>query len=517
MALMRSVATIGGYTMLSRILGFARDTLFAAILGAGMAADCFMIAFRLPNFFRALFAEGAFNAAFVPLYSRILAGENGKVRAARFAGEIATLLTLAVTGFVVLAMIFMPQAMLVLAPGYSSDPPKFELAIELTRLAFPYLAYISLVSLQGAVLNANHRFAAPAATPILMNLVLIAALLIPHTFLSTAHTQAAAVTVAGIAQFIWLMIHLEQIGLGIRLHRPRMGPEIRRFFKLLMPAVVGAGIYQVNVLIDMVLASLLPAGTVSYLFYADRLNQLPLAVIGIAISTALLPLLSRQLAAGTLDVAVKTQNRALEGAMLLTLPAAAALAAIPETIIGVLFERGAFTATDTIETARALGILGLGLPAFTATKVFTPAFHAREDTRTPVRLAMIALLVNLVVALVAMWPLQQAGLALASTVAAWVNTAQLMFILRKRGHFAPDRRLISRLIRLALATAAMVGVLLLLEWRLRPYFALALWWQVGALTLLVSAGGLSFLISALVLRGVDLADLKRLVLRGGGG
>ncbi|PWR20225.1 murein biosynthesis integral membrane protein MurJ [Zavarzinia aquatilis] len=515
--MMRSVATIGGYTMVSRVLGFIRDTLFAAVLGAGMAADCFLVAFRMPNFFRALFAEGAFNAAFVPLYSRLLAGEDGKARAAQFAGEIATLLTIAVTAFVALVMVFMPQAMHVLAPGYADEPAKFALAVDLTRLAFPYLAYISLISLQGAVLNANHRFAAPAATPILLNIVLITALLIPHTYIATERTQAAAVTVAGIVQFVWLMVHLERVGLGIRLHWPRFGAEIRRFFALLMPAVIGAGIYQVNVLVDMVLASLLPEGTVSYLFYADRLNQLPLAVIGIAISTALLPLLSRQLAKGHIDLAVETQNRALEGAALLTLPAAAALATIPETIIGVLFQHGAFTSADTIETARALGILGLGLPAFTATKVFTPAFHAREDTRTPVRLALIALLVNFAVALATMWWLHQAGLALASTVAAWVNMAQLMLVLRKRGHFQPDRRLLRRLVGFALATAAMVAALLLLEWQLRPLFQLALWWKVGALAGLVAAGGLSFLIAALVLRAVAVADLKRLVRRGGGG
>ncbi|MDD3445823.1 MAG: murein biosynthesis integral membrane protein MurJ [Zavarzinia sp.] len=514
MALMRSVATIGGYTMMSRVLGFVRDTLFAAILGASMSADAFMVAFRLPNFLRALFAEGAFNAAFVPLYSRILSGPEGEKRAARFAGEIASLLTIALLSVVTLFMVFMPQAMHVLAPGFSEDPVKFALAVDLTRLAFPYLAYISLVSLQGAILNAHHKFAAPAATPIMMNLVLIAGLLIPFRYLDVAHTQSIAVTVAGIAQFLWLAWHMQRNGFALRLHRPRLGPEVRRFFKLLGPAVIGAGIYQVNVLIDMVLASLLPEGTVSYLFYADRLNQLPLAVIGIAISTALLPLLSRQLAEGRRELAVETQNRALEGALLLTLPAAAALACLPETIIGVLFQRGAFTAQDTVETARALGILGLGLPAFTASKVFTPAFHAREDTTTPVRLAFIALLINLVVALSLMWSLQQAGLALASTVAAWCNTAQLMFILHKRGYFSPDARLLGRALRLLAATAVMAAALLGLEWQLRPFFERDLLWRAGALFALIVAGGTVYLVAALATGAVERADLKRLLRRG---
>ncbi|PWR20875.1 murein biosynthesis integral membrane protein MurJ [Zavarzinia compransoris] len=517
MGLMRSVATIGGYTMLSRILGFARDALFAAVLGAGMAADAFMVAFRLPNFMRALFAEGAFNAAFVPLYSRILAGEDGPHRAARFAGEIASLLTLALLLLSAALMVFMPQAMLVLAPGFRDEPEKFALAVELTRLTFPYLTFISLVSLQGAVLNAHHRFGPPAATPVMMNLVLIAALLLPHDGLGlglgVATTQAVAVSVAGMVQFVWLAVHMQRHGLAIRLHLPRFGPEIRRFFKLMGPAVIGAGIYQVNVLIDMILASLLPEGTVSYLFYADRLNQLPLAVIGIAISTALLPLLSRQLAGGETARALDTQNRALEGALLLTLPAAAALATLPETIVSVLFQRGAFSAADSAETAKALAVLACGLPAFTISKVFTPAFHAREDTRTPVRLALIALAVNLAVALAVMWDWHQAGLALASTVAAWANTAQLMVILRRRGYFKPDRRLVTRALRFLLATAVMVGVLLLLEWQLRPLFQRDILWRAGALAGLCASGGLVFLAVALASRAVTFGELTALVRR----
>ncbi|MFA5121196.1 murein biosynthesis integral membrane protein MurJ [Zavarzinia sp.] len=514
MALMRSVATIGGVTMVSRLLGFLRDTLFAAILGAGMAADCFMIAFRLPNFFRALFAEGAFSAAFVPLYSRILVGPDGPKRAAHFAGEIATLLVLTVTSFVTLAIVFMPQLMHVLAPGFVDEPEKFNLAVVLTQLAFPYLGYISLVSLLGAILNAHQRFAAPAATPILLNLVLCGALLLPFKYLDPAHNQAVAITVAGMAQFIWLAIHLRRIGIKLYLFMPRLDEHVRRFFRLLMPAVIGAGIYQVNVLIDTMIASLLPSGAVSYLFYADRLNQLPLAVIGIAISTALLPLLSRQLAAGDIGSALTSQNRALEGAMFMTLPAAAALATIPQTIIGVLFQHGAFNAHDTEQTARALAMLALGLPAFTATKVFTPAFHAREDTRTPMRLAAIALGVNLVVALSLMGPMQQAGLSLASTVAAWLNMFQLVHILRKRGNFSPDARLIRRGIRLVVATAIMVAVLLTLDWLLAPYFAGTLLWRIGALVALVGAGGLSFLLASLLTGAIDRDDLRRLIRRG---
>jgi len=511
MALLRSVATIGSFTMGSRILGFVRDTLFAAVLGAGVAADCFIIAFRLPNFLRAMFAEGAFNAAFVPLYSRLLSGPDGETRAAYFAGQIGTLLTLVVTGFVALVMVFTNEAMHVLAPGFTADPAKFALAVELTRLTFPYLAYISLVSLMGAMLNAHHRFAAPAGTPIVMNLILIGALIGPARHFEPAHAQAVAVTIAGMAQFLWLAVSLQRSGLSLRLYRPRLSPEIKRFFTLLMPAVLGAGVYQVNVFVDMILSSLLPSGAVSFLFYADRLNQLPLGVIGIAVSTALLPILSRQLANGDMEQALHSQNRALEGALLLTLPAAAALVTLPETIIGVLFQHGAFTAGDTKATADALAMFALGLPAFVATKVFTPGFHAREDTRTPVRLAIVAMLANLVVALSLLWSLEHVGLAIATTVAAWVNVSQLGYTSHRRGHFAPDTRLITRSLRLVLATAVMVVALLGLEYLARPFLARDLLWRVGALLFLVGSGGLAFLLAALATGAIGLADLKRLL------
>ncbi|RJF89538.1 murein biosynthesis integral membrane protein MurJ [Oleomonas cavernae] len=511
MALLRSVATIGSFTMGSRILGFVRDTLFAAVLGAGVAADCFIIAFRLPNFLRAMFAEGAFNAAFVPLYSRLLSGPDGETRAAYFAGQIGTLLTLVVTCFVALVMVFTNEAMHVLAPGFTADPAKFALAVELTRLTFPYLAYISLVSLMGAILNAHHRFAAPAGTPIVMNLILIGALIGPARHFEPAHAQAVAVTIAGMAQFLWLAVSLQRAGLSLRLYRPRVSPEIRRFFTLLMPAVLGAGVYQVNVFVDMILSSLLPSGAVSFLFYADRLNQLPLGVIGIAVSTALLPILSRQLAKGDMEQALHSQNRALEGALLLTLPAAAALVTLPETIIGVLFQHGAFTAGDTRATADALAMFALGLPAFVATKVFTPGFHAREDTRTPVRLAIIAMIANLVVALSLLWSLEHVGLAIATTVAAWVNVGQLGLTSHRRGYFVPDTRLITRSLRLVLATAVMVVVLLGLEYLARPFFARDLLWRIGTLLFLVGSGGLAFLLAALATGAIGLADLKRLL------
>ncbi len=517
MTLYRSVATIGGLTLVSRALGFVRDLLFAAVLGAGMGADCFFVAFRLPNFFRALFAEGAFTAAFVPLYSRALADPDGAMAARRFAGEIATVLLLALLGFVGLVMVAMPWAMHVLAPGFVDEPPKFDLAVALTRLTFPYLVFISMVSLMGAMLNANHRFAAPAATPIVLNLVLIGALIGPARHFDPAYAQAAAVSLAGIAQFLWLALALGGQGLGLRLYWPRHKAAIKRFLALLGPATIGAGIYQINVFVGMILSSLLPAGSVSYLFYADRLNQLPLGVVGVAMSTALLPLLSRQLAQGEAAAARTTMNRALEGALILTLPAAAAMIVMPGPIIRVMFEHGAFTAADGAATAAALAAFASGLPAYVGTKVFTPGFHARVDTRTPVKIAGLAMLTNVALAGSLIWPLGHVGVALATALSAWLNVALLGLVLYRRGDFAPDATLRRRLSRLVPAVLLMAGALVGLNRLLEPVLNAGGLAAIGTLIAVLATGGGVFLAAALALGAITPADLMRLVPRRRGG
>lgn len=513
MTLFRSVATIGGLTLVSRVLGFIRDLLFAAILGAGGVADCFFVAFRLPNFFRALFAEGAFTAAFVPLYARALAAPEGEAAARRFAGEIATVLLLTLLGFVGLVMVAMPWAMHLLAPGFVDEPAKFDLTVALTRLTFPYLVYISMVSLMGAMLNANHHFAAPAATPIMLNLVLIGALIGPARHFDPAYAQATAVSLAGIAQFLWLGLALGRHRLSLRLYWPRHKAAIRRFLGLLGPATVGAGIYQINVFVGMILSSLLPAGAVSYLFYADRLNQLPLGVVGVAMSTALLPMLSRQLAQGDHQAARTTMNRALEGVLVLTLPAAAAMIAMPELIIRIMFQRGAFSAADTAATAAALAAFASGLPAYVAAKVFTPGFHARVDTSTPVKLAGIAMLANVGLASALIWPLGHVGVALATALSSWLNVVLLGTVLYRRGDFAPDAVLRKRLFRLVLATLVMVAALLGLEWAAAPLFSRGTPTAVGALLGVLAGGGVIFLAAALILGAIARTDLVRLVPR----
>ncbi|HLJ65632.1 MAG TPA: murein biosynthesis integral membrane protein MurJ, partial [Stellaceae bacterium] len=318
MALLRSVATLGGYTMASRVLGFVREMLTAAFLGAGPISDAFFVALRLPNMFRSLFAEGAFSAAFVPLFAGLIAKE-GKPAARIFAEDVLAVLLLALFLFLVLGEAFTPTILELIAPGFSADPQKFALAVELTRIMFPYLLYISLVAFLGGVLNSLDRFAASAVTPVLLNIFLILALTLVRPV--NGAVLAWAVTGAGVAQFLWLLVSAHHAGVTLRLPRPRLTPEVRKLLQVMLPGVFGAGVTQINLVVSTAIASLLPTGTISYLSYADRLNQLPLAVIGTAVGTAILPRLSREVRTHDAASARGTQNRGIELALLLSLPA----------------------------------------------------------------------------------------------------------------------------------------------------------------------------------------------------
>ena len=440
MALLRSIATVGGYTLVSRILGFARDILIAAILGAGLVADAFFVAFKLPNFFRRLFAEGAFNAAFVPLFAGRLA-EDGNAVARSFAAAVLSVMAVFLYLFVTALQIAMPALMYGFAPGFVDQPVKFDLAIDLARITFPYLLFISLVSLLGGVLNSLGRFAAAAATPIILNIALIGALLGATPFLPTpGHALAWGVAAAGVVQFLWLIFACRRAGMNFPLSRPRLTPGVRRLLRLMLPGAVGAGVVQINLLIDIVIASLLPTGAISYLYYADRVNQLPLGVVGVAIGTALLPLLSRQLREGATQDARNSMNRGIEIALLLTVPAAAALLVIAEPIVSVLFERGAFDAATSEATAYALMAYAAGLPAYVLIKVLGPGFFARHDTTTPVKIAVVCVLVNVILNLTLIRFLAHVGIALATALSAWLNAMLLAWVLRRRGRvMAPYR------------------------------------------------------------------------------
>ena len=514
MALLRSIATVGGYTLISRFLGFARDILIAATLGAGPIADAFFVAFKLPNFFRRLFAEGAFSAAFVPQFSARLASE-GLASARVFAASVLSVMVAFLYVFVTLLQIAMPFLMYGFAPGFTDDPEKFQLAIELTRITFPYLLFISLVSLLGGILNSLGRFAAAAATPIILNIVLIGALLGASPFLPTAgHALAWGVAAAGAAQFVWLAVACHRAGMPLPLRLPRLTPGVRRVLRLMLPGAVGAGVVQINLLIDIVIASVLPTGAVSYLYYADRVNQLPLGVVGIAIGTALLPLLSRQLREGALEDARDSMNRGIEVALLLTVPAAAALLVIAEPIIIVLFERGEFSAATATATGQTLMAYAVGLPAYVLVKVLGPGLFAREDTITPVKIAIVCVAVNVILNLTLIHFLAHVGIALATAISAWLNAFLLAWILHRRGHHRFDARLWSRLIRTLLSSVAMAAVLwFVLSNVIGPAFEGSGPMKIGALAILVAGGLGVYALLAIATRAVVPSELKRMLSR----
>ncbi len=519
MSLYRAFATVGGLTMISRLLGFARDILIAAALGSGAVADAFFVAFRFPNLFRRLFAEGAFNSAFVPLFARRLEGE-GEAAARTFAEEAMAVLGFVLIVFSALAMLGMPWLMALLAPGFMPDPAKYDLAVLLTQIAFPYLFCMSLVALLSGVLNSLHRFWAAAAAPILLNIVLVGAIGLAIALGYSHKPQAGivlatGVLIAGLAQLTMLWIAAKRAGMGLRLRRPRYTEGVQRLVKLGIPGLVSGGITQINIVVGTIIASL-QAGAISYLYYADRLYQLPLGIVGVAIGVVLLPDLSRKLRAGDTKAAMDSQNRSLELGLALTLPASVALGVAAEPIVSVLFQRGAFTAADTPATAAALAAYAWGLPAFVLIKVFQPAFFAREDTATPMRYAAVNLVINVLGALALFFLFQSlgyyphVGVALATTLAAWANTLLLWLKLASNGDFAADARLARVLPLIALASAVMGVVLWLAIPLLSPWLAATQPTAIrfSALAALVTAGMVTYGVLAVLTGALRLGSLR---------
>lgn len=525
MRLYRSFATVGGLTLLSRILGFGRDILIAAALGSGWIADAFFVAFRFPNLFRRLFGEGAFNSAFVPLFAKRLEGE-GPEAARRFAEEAMAGLALVLILVSAVCMLTMPWLMYVIAPGFADTPEKFELSIALTQITFPYLFCMSIVALMSGVLNSLGRFAESSSVSIVLNLTLMAAVLIAIGLgyandPRAGYAQAWGVFVAGILQLLLLMWGLRRAEMSLRIVRPTLSPDIKRLVALGIPGIIAGGITQLNILIGTVIASM-QDGAVSHLYYADRVYELPLAIVGIAIGVVLLPDVSRQLRAGNHAGAMDSQNRSLEFGMLLTVPAAVALAVIPTPIVSVLFERGAYTAADTVMTASALAIFAFGLPGFVLIKVFSPAYFAREDTRTPMIYAGISLTLNTIGSVAffflfkAMGSMPHLGIALATSLGGWLNAGLLYATLRRRDFFVPDGRLIRAMPLILVASAAMGAVLWFAAAWLAPYFAHQNGGLVrfAALLTLVGAGILTYAAAVFALGLVTLGDLRRTFRRG---
>ena len=513
MAIVRAAVTVGGFTMISRVTGFVRDILIAAILGAGPLTDAFLVAFRIPNLFRSMTGEGAFSAAFVPMFATMMANDS-KAVALRFAEEAFAFLAAVLLVFTVTAVLFMPQIMTVLAPGFTARPEVFDLAVALTRITFIYLPFISLVALLGGILNSLNRFAAMASAPILLNLILILSLSLFSQALDTpSHVLAWGVAAAGLAQFLWLLEACRRCCVLPRLRLPRWTRSIRRLGCLMLPGVFGAAVLQINLLIDMVLASTLPTGSISFLYYADRVNQLPLGVVGIAIGTALLPTLSRQIGASDAEGAENSQDRAVHLGLLLALPAATGLMVLAEPIITVLFQRGAFDSAAATMTAWALVAYGAGLPAFVLIKVLQPGFFARRDTATPVKVAACIVGLNLALNLILMQFFAHVGLAMATSIAAWTNMAVLALLLRRRGFYAIGVVLRGRLLRIIPPTALMAGGLFAGSALLRPWLGGPTVQAVAVLFVLVVGGVAVFAAAALWFRAIRLDDVQRALRR----
>ena len=510
MSLGRSIATVGFFTLLSRIVGFARDVVLSAVLGSGPIADAFIVAFKLPNLFRRLFAEGAFSAAFVPLFARELQGE-GRDAALVFARQAHACLLMVLVPFTALMMLAMPAVIWAMAPGFTGEKSIFDLAVTLGRITFPYLVFISLASLYGGVLNGIDRFAEVAFTPVLLNITLIGAVLFLTPMLPDAgYSAAIGISVAGLLQWLWLLFSCWRDGVSMKLVRPRFTPRVRQLVKLATPVAIGGGAQQVSTMLDVVWASLLPAGSISALFYADRLTQLPLGVIGIAVGTALLPLLSRQLRAGQDEAAMANQNRAIEFGLLFSLPSTAALWILAEPMIRVLFEHGKFGPDDTMRTAGALVAYSVGLPAFMLVKALTPGFFAREDTRTPLYAAIVSIAVNIALnaVFVLATPLGPFGIALSSSISGWLNVVLLAIVLQRRRHWHADARLTSRTWRIAAATIGMGGAVWVGLMILKAPLAHPDLGGVAALAAIIALGGVVYGLLGMALGVIRLRELR---------
>lgn len=514
MALFRSIVTVGGWTMGSRVLGFIRDMLIANVIGAGLVADAFFIAFKFPNLFRRLFGEGAMNAAFVPLYAGKLEKE-GEEGARIFGSQVAAVLASFGLLLTIAAMAFMPWIMTVQARGFMDEPEKFTLTVALARITFPYLLFMVLAAMLSGMLNTVGRFAAAAAAPILLNLVLIGAMVSIHfkVFTLPGQTLAWGVAIAGALQFLMLVLACRKAGIMVPLPLPRLTPPVKRLMVLMAPGVIGAGVVQINVLIGDMLATFLPEGSVSYLYYADRVNQLPLGVVGTAVGIALLPLLSRQLKAGNETEAMHSQNRAMEFSLVLTLPAAAALIAMPDAIIRTLFQHGAFDAQATEATAMALRAFAIGLPAYVMIKALLPGFYAREDTSTPVKIATVVVISDILIAVSLMQVIAHVGIALATASSAWINAVTLAVVLKRRGHFRLDAEFRRRIPRLLLSVALMAAALVAAKYALQPWLLGSRLEAVAALAILVAGGGSVFFVAAALTKAVTKADLSRALKR----
>lgn len=464
MRLIRSIATIGIYTIGSRIVGFLRTMMMATFVGAGNMGDALVIAIKIPSVLRRLFAEGAFNASFVPIFAGLLAKE-GSDKARSYAEEVFSILVLGLVFLVIVAEIFMPQIMPLLVSGFSKTPERMHYVIEFTRITFPFILFISVCALYSGILNSMEKFAAAAASPMFGNVAIIATayILLPATS-NPGVAFAWGITMCGVVQALVVLIPLWRAGMGLRLKVPSLTPETKKFFMLLGPAAAGSGVVQINIFLDMLIASFLPTGSVSFLEYADRLNQLPLSVIGVAMGTALLPMLSKQIRVHDYEKAQTTQSLALEYALVLAFPAAIGFFMLAMPMSQTVYQQGKLLPHDALEISKTLMAFSLGMPAYILIKIFVTIFFSREDTKTPVYVGVLAVVVNLALNLLLYRTFAHVGLALSTAISAWVNAGVLFYTLKHRGFLVLSDRFKVFMPRLFLCSAGTIGTVFALRY-----------------------------------------------------
>jgi putative peptidoglycan lipid II flippase len=524
MNLARTLGSVGGLTLASRILALVRDSLQARYVGANFASDAFLVAFRLPNMFRAFFAEGAFSSAFIPMFNRKLAEEGGGRGAAfDFAERSLSVLFAFLAVMTVVMLVAAWPLTALLSGGFHHQHPtheQFAFAVELSRVTIPYLMLICLASLLGGILNSLDKFWVNAAAPILLNIAMVAGLLAFHgTPYESARVQALSVPIGGVLQLGWLFFACRAAGVSLRPRMPRIDADVKRLMQLILPAAIGAGAVQFNLVVSTALSGyLLGEGSISYIYYADRVNQLPLGMIGIGLGTILLPTISRLLSAGEEEKAMDTQNRGMELALFLTLPAMVALIVAAEPIVRGLFQYGHFDAADTVKCAWALAGFSIGLPSYVLVKVLTPGYYARHDTKTPVRYAIQSVGVNLVgnltlIPLLSQWGYGHVGPPLATALSSTANVWLLYSTLSKRGYFVADAQLKRRIPRLALAAILMGAAIFGFDYLLDPWLNGRLWERYAALVALVGAGVAVYGLACFLTGAFVLDDLKTLMKR----
>lgn len=524
MNLARSLGSVGGLTLVSRILALVRDSLQARYVGANFASDAFLVAFRLPNMFRAFFAEGAFSSAFIPMFNRKLAEEGGSRGAAfDFAERSLALLFAFLLAMTVVMLVAAWPLTALLSGGFHRQHPtheQFAFAVQLSRITIPYLMLICLASLLGGILNSLDKFWVNAAAPILLNIAMVFGLFVFHgTSEQTARVQAISVPIGGVLQLAWLFLACRAAGVSLKPRMPRVDADVKRLMKLILPAAVGAGAVQVNLVVSTALSGyLLGEGSISYIYYADRVNQLPLGMIGIGLGTILLPTVSRLLSAGEDAKAMDTQNRGIELALFLTLPAMVALIVAAEPIVRGLFQYGHFDASDTVKCSWALAGFSIGLPSYVLVKVLTPGYYARHDTKTPVRYAVISVGVNLVgnivlIPFLARYGFGHVGPPLATALSSTVNVWMLYATLSKRGYFVADAQLKRRVPRLAAAAILMGAAIFAFDHLFDPWLNGRIWERYSALVALVGAGVGVYAVACLLTGAFALDDVKLLINR----